>query len=105
MSLNIYDKQYDLDFDIFFFFGWKCSKNYFMWGFRYHKLQQTFSKVYIRHLVLVSKFIVGWKVRLQQGLSEPDFFNDLDYKIGEIIGNSDISDPFESLLIGMKNVI
>lgn len=49
--------------------------------------------------------MVGWKVRLQQGLSEPDFFNDLDYKIGEIIGKSDISDPFESLLIGMKNVI
>ena len=48
--------------------------------YRYHKLQKTFSKFYRRHFELVSKFNVGLKTLLHQGLSEPEFYGDLVYK-------------------------
>ena len=48
-------------------------------GYRYHKLRKTFSKFY-RHYELVSKFNVGLKTLLHQGLSEPEFYGDLVYK-------------------------
>ena len=41
-------------------------------GYQYHKLRKTFSKFYRRHYELVSKFNVGLKTLLHQGLSEPD---------------------------------
>ena len=48
--------------------------------YRYHKLRKTFSKFYRRHYELVSKFGVGLKAVLHQGLSEPEFYGDLVYK-------------------------
>ena len=45
-------------------------------GNRYHKLRKAFSKFYRRHYELVSKFKVGLKSLLQQGLSEPEFYSD-----------------------------
>ena len=50
-------------------------------GYQYHKLRKTFSKFYRRHYELVSKFIVGLKPLLHQGLSEPEFYGDLVYKL------------------------
>ena len=49
-------------------------------GYRYHKLRKTFSKFYRRHYELVSKFNVGLKTLLHQGLSGPEFYGDLVYK-------------------------
>ena len=49
--------------------------------YRYHKLRKTFSKFYRRHYELVSKFSVGLKTLLYQGLSEPEFYGDLVYKL------------------------
>ena len=43
--------------------------------------RKTFSKFYRRHYELVSKFNVGLKTLLQQGLSEPEFYGDLVYKL------------------------
>ena len=48
-------------------------------GYRYHKLCKTFSKFYRRYYDLISKFQVGLKSLLRQGLSEPDFYGDLVY--------------------------
>ena len=42
-------------------------------GYRYHKLRKAFSKFYRRHYELISKFNVGLKSLLHQGLSEPEF--------------------------------
>ena len=42
-------------------------------GYPYHKLRKTFSSFYCRHYELVSKFNVGLKTLLHQGLSEPGF--------------------------------
>ena len=49
-------------------------------GYRYHKIRKIFSKFYRRHYELVSKFNVGLKSLLHQGLSEPEFYGDLVYK-------------------------
>ena len=53
-------------------------------GYRYHKLRKTFSKFYRRHYELVSKFSVGLKTFLHQGLSEPEFYGDLVYKFKKL---------------------
>ena len=47
-------------------------------GYRYHKLRKAFSKFCRRHHELISKFNVGLKSLLHQGLSEPEFYGDLD---------------------------
>ena len=61
-------------------------------GYRYHKLWKTFSKFYRRHYELVSKFNVGLKTLLHQGLSEPEFYGELVYKFKKIEGRADFSD-------------
>ena len=53
-------------------------------GYRYHKLRKTFSKFYRRHYELVSKFSVGLKTLLHQGLSEPEFYGDKVYKLKKL---------------------
>ena len=45
--------------------------------YRYHKLRKAFSKFYRRHYELISKFNVGLKSLLHQGISEPEFYGDL----------------------------
>ena len=63
-------------------------------GYRYHKLRKAFSKFYRRHYELISKFNVGLKSLLHQGLSEPEFYGDLAYKFKKIRGMADFSDQF-----------
>ena len=55
-------------------------------GYRYHKLRKTFSKFYRRHYELISKYNVGLKTLLSQGLSEPEFYGDLVYKFNKLKG-------------------
>ena len=66
-------------------------------GYQYHKLRKTFSKFYRRHYELVSKFNVGLKTLLHQGLSEPEFYGDLVYKFKKIVGRADFSDQFRKI--------
>ena len=68
-------------------------------GYRYHKLRKTFSKFYCRHYELVSKFNVGLKTLLHQGLSEPEFYGDLIYKFKNIVGRADFSDLFRKIIV------
>ena len=58
-------------------------------GYRYHKLRKTFSKFYRRHYELISKYNVGLKTLLSEGLSEPEFYGDLVYKFKKLIGIND----------------
>ena len=60
-------------------------------GYRYHKLRKTFTKFYRRYYDLISKFQVGLKSLLRQGLSEPDFYGDLVYKLKKIVGSINFS--------------
>ena len=63
-------------------------------GYRYHKLRKTFSKFYRRYYDLISKFLIGLKSLLCQGLSEPDFYGDLVYKLKKIVGSNNFSAHF-----------
>ena len=55
-------------------------------GYRYFKLREAFSKFYRRLSVLVEKYSVSLKTRLQQGISEPEFYGDLVYGFRKICG-------------------
>ena len=73
-------------------------------GYRYHTLRKTFSKFYRRHYELVSKFNVGLKTLLHQGLSEPEFYGDLVYKFKKIVGRADFSDQFRKIIVRYKRI-
>ena len=73
-------------------------------GYRYHKLRKTFSKFYRRYYELVSKFNVGLKTLLHQGLSEPEFYGDLVYKFKKIVGRVDFSDQFKKIIVRYKRI-
>ena len=73
-------------------------------GYRYHKLRKNFSKFYRRHYELVSKFNVGLKTLLHQGLSEPEFYGDLVYKFKKIVGRVDFSDQFRKIIVRHKRI-
>ena len=73
-------------------------------GYRYHKLRKTFSEFYRRHYELISKFNVGLKSLLHQGISEPEFNDNLVYKFKKIMGRTDFSDQFRKIIIRHKRV-
>ena len=79
-------------------------------GYRYHKFCKTFSKFYRRYYDLISKFQVGLKSLLHQGLSEPDFYGDLVYKLKKIVASNIVSAQFIKIIshykkIGYNNVL
>ena len=65
---------------------------------------QAFSKFYRRHSDLVSKFSVGLKSLLQQGLSEPEFYGDLVYKFRKIYACNDFSTQFRKIILRYKKI-
>ena len=73
-------------------------------GYRYHKLRKTFSKFYRRHYELVSKFSVGLKTLLHQGLSGPEFHGDLVYKFKKNVGRAYLSDQFRKIIVRYKRI-
>ena len=73
-------------------------------GYRYHKLRKTFSKFYRRYFDLISKFQVGLKSLLRQGLSEPDFYGDLVYKLKKIVGSNNFSAQFKKIMSHYKKI-
>ena len=73
-------------------------------GYWYHKLRKAFSKFYRRHYELISKFNVGLKSLLHQGLSEPEFYGDLVYKFKKMKGMTDFSDQFRKVIMRYKRI-
>ena len=72
-------------------------------GYWCHKLRKTFSKFYRRHYELASKFNVGLKPLLHQGLSEPEFYGDLVYKLKKKNeGRADFSVQFRKIIVHYK---
>ena len=71
---------------------------------RQKKLRKAFSKFYRRHYELISKFNVGLKSLLHQGLSEPEFYGDLVYKFKKIRGMTDFSDRFRKIIMRYKRI-
>ena len=60
-------------------------------SYRYHKLHKAFSKFYRRHSELVEKYNVSLRKLLQEGISEPEFYSDLVYRIRQTLGKSNFS--------------
>ena len=130
VSSKIYDKRDDVDFDIVNspfldgdvprrasygnLFGliesaimlWTSMREakLLQHGYRYHKLRKTFSKFYRRHNELISKFNVGLKTLLREGLSEPDFCGDLVYKLKKLIGRNIFSFRFRKNTTRYKRI-
>ena len=61
--------------------------------YRYHKLR-TFSNFYRRHSRLMEKYNVSLSKLLQQGISEPEFYGDLVYRIRKIVRKSNFAEQF-----------
>ena len=72
--------------------------------YQYHKLRKTFSKFYRRYYDLISKFQVGLKSLLRQGLSEPDFYGDLVYKLKKIVGSNNFPAQFIKIISHYKKM-
>ena len=60
--------------------------------------------VLIMHYELISKFNVGSKSLLHQGLSEPEFYGDFIYKFKKIRGLTDFSDQFRKIIIRNERI-
>ena len=73
-------------------------------GYRDHKLRKTFSKVYLRHSGLAEKYNVSLRKFRQQGISEPEFYGDLIYRIRKIVGKSNFSEQFRKLTNRYKRI-
>lgn len=57
-------------------------------GYRFDKLRKTFSKFYHRNLTLINKYKCNLKTLLRQGISHPEFYGDVIYKLRKIIGHT-----------------
>ena len=53
---------------------------------------------------MISKFQVGLKSLLCQGLSEPDFYGDLVYKLKKIVGSNNFSAHFIKIISHYKKI-
>ena len=73
-------------------------------GYRYHKLRKTFSKFYRRHYELISKYNVGLKTLLSEGLSEPEFYGVLAYKFKKFKGIYDFSFQFRKVITRYRRI-
>ena len=73
-------------------------------GYRYHKLRKTFSKFYRRHYDLVSKFNVGLKYFLKQGISESEFYGDLCINLEKLLGGKTFRISLEKKSFGIKEL-
>ena len=52
----------------------------------------------------MSKYNVGLKRLLQEGLSEPEFYGDLGYKFRTIIGKNDFPYHFKKIIVRYKKI-
>ena len=122
VSTKIYDKIDDFDFEILNFpfshrFGRASShvtdfntrnklltQKLLKQGYWNHKLCKTFSKFYRPYYDLISKFQIGLKSLLCQGLPEPEFYGDLVYKLKKIVGSNNISAQFIKIISNYKKI-
>ena len=65
---------------------------------------KIFSKFYRRYYDLISKFQIGLKSLLHQGLSEPEFYGDLVYKLKNIVGSVNFSAQHIKIISHYKKI-
>ena len=52
----------------------------------------------------ISKYNVGLKTLLSEGLSEPEFYGDLVYKFKKLIGSNDFSFQFRKIITRYRRI-
>ena len=67
-------------------------------------LHRCLVKFYRRYYDMISKFNVGLKSLLRQGLSEPDFYGGLVYKLKKIVGSINFSAQFIKIISYYKKI-
>ena len=73
-------------------------------GYRYNKFRKTFSKFYRRYYELISKFNIGLRTLLREGLSEQTFYGDLVYKFKKLIGRNNFSFQFRKIITRYRRI-
>ena len=68
------------------------------------RFRKTFSKFYRRHYELISKYNVGLKTLLSEGLAEPEFYGDLVYKFKKLKGINDFSFQFRKIITRYRRI-
>ena len=53
---------------------------------------------------MISKYNVGLKTLLSEGLSEPEFYGDLVYKFKKVIGSNDFSFQFRKIITRYRRI-
>ena len=53
---------------------------------------------------MISKYNVGLKTLLNEGLSEPEFYDDLVYKFKKLIGRNDLSFQFRKIITRYRRI-
>ena len=87
-------------------FELRSVKTCYVTDFNTHnKLCKTISKFYRRYYDLISKFQVGLKSVLHQGLSEPEFYGDLVYKLKKIVGSNNFSAQLIKIISHYKKFV
>ncbi|WP_187355599.1 hypothetical protein ['Paenibacillus yunnanensis' Narsing Rao et al. 2020] len=67
-------------------------------GYRYHKLRNSFSKFYYRNTSLVTKYNCSLKSLLNLGISQPEFYGDVVYKLRRLKFNNTFNLLFRKLI-------
>ena len=75
-------------------------RNFFKQGYRYHKLRKTFSKFYRRYYDLISKFQVGLKSLLCQGLRNLNSMVTWCLKLKNIVGSNNFYNAVTHCMLG-----
>ena len=102
MCLFIYIKSFKEEFAISF--TYRNVQKLLKQGYRYHKLHKTFSKFYRWYYDLISKFQVELKFLLHHGLSEPEFYGDLVYKLKKIVCSNNFSAQMIKIISHRKKI-
>ena len=73
-------------------------------GYRDHKLCKAFSQFYRRYFDIMSRYNVGLKTLLLQGLLKPEFSGDLGYKFRKMFSKNDFPYHFKKISVGYKKI-
>ena len=63
-------------------------------GYCYHKLRKYFTKFYYKNHILLVGYNTNLKTLLRLGITNPNFYGDVVYKLRKIMGHGNFSQAF-----------
>ena len=80
------------------------TKKFLKQGYWYRKFSKTFTIFYHQYYDLISKFNIGLKSCLCEGLSEPEIYGDFVHKLKKIAGSNNFSAQFIKIISHYKKI-